>query len=111
MASKNSEWTKLGDPPASMPYGSIAIISPTQFILASLWIPSIHDRKKAIPGLYIFDNNKNEWELWLKYPSDWREVWGHTLLFDSKRNDLYLWHGVDLFKPNRFQTINIQTKQ
>ena len=111
MASKAVVWTKLKDPPSSMPNGQITSIAPNKFILASLWIPSMHDSKKVTPGLYIFDGHRHEWNLWLRYPSEWEEVWGHTIMFDSTRNELYLWHGVELFKPNKFQKIHITTKQ
>ena len=111
MATKNrvTEWKQLREAPSSMADGIITTISPSQFILATYWIGETNE--KIIDGLYMYDNDKDEWTLWLKYPQEWQEVWSHKFMLDSKRSIAYLWHKIELNKPGRFQKINLETKE
>ena len=112
MASGDVErWTQLDFPPETIPDGVIAAINETEFILSSRWIPDYAADAQKINGLYIFNSTTNKWKLWMKYPDEWKEVWHHILMFDSKQNCLYLWHKVQFSQPGKLRKIDIKTQK
>ena len=113
---KYFEWIKLDDPPSYMQQGSITPIGSYQFMLATYDASDPCIDETIIPGLYLFDTRTNEWELWLEYPREWGMMYHHTLMFDTKRNNLYLWHRNEWMystkhTPKALQTINVNTGQ
>ena len=104
-------WEQLPDPPTFIPDGVSIQINSNEFLLASTWIPNSNKVTVTKPGIYIVNVNTKQWRLWMEYPKDWMEVWGQELVFDEKRNILYLWHKTELYKPGRFEKIYIDTKE
>ena len=92
MGNKQKTWTRLDDPPSTLDKGSCVQINDHEIMFATyIWPNCLKEHLKGvIPGFYTYNFINKEWTLWMKYPENWKSV-GNQLLFDSIRNELYLW--------------------
>ena len=112
--SKQNPWRRMDDPPSSITFyaGHLAKLSAHEFILATNNHRTMQ-YKESFSGFYIFNLITKKWKLWMKYPyPEWEKAYSMQLLFDAKRNELYLWqqgfyHGL----TRHMKSINIKTKR